>query len=155
MFKNLLSALWLFLLITGPTYGQNASKKEFKALQGTWKIEKLDIPDDGPRKDFEKHGKVIIKGKTATLMRADQKFAEFTIQLDFRKSPKTADLTIDLIASEKGAKDPALGKKILLIYVLKGDMLRFFAGAKGQKRPTEFPRKAHQGEVTLKRLKGK
>jgi uncharacterized protein (TIGR03067 family) len=146
----------LFVLIIPSALGQQAAKKELEKIQGTWAIQKLDLPDQGPRMDFEKHGKIIIKGKKAVLMRADQKFAEFTIKVHPDKSPKAADLKIDFIPSEKGKKNKAIGKTVLAIYKRKGDRLIVFCGEIGGKtRPKKFPTKANQGQVTLKRQKGK
>jgi uncharacterized protein (TIGR03067 family) len=155
MVKHLLPAFGFFLLATGLGFGQDAAKKELAALEGTWKFQKLDIPDEGPRKDFEKHGRVIIKGDKATFMRADEKFAEFTIKVDPSKSPKTADVTIDFIVAEKGAKDASVGKKVLVIYELDGDTLRFFFAGKAKDRPKKFPEGPNQGVVTMKRVKVK
>jgi uncharacterized protein (TIGR03067 family) len=146
----------LLVVIISSALGQEAAKKELGMLQGTWAMQKLDIPDEGPRKDFEKYGKVIIKGNKAVLMRANQKFAEFTIKVYPGRSPKAADLKIEFVISEKGKKDKAIGKTVLAIYTRKGDRLIVFCGEIGGKaRPKKFPTKANQGQVTLKRQKGK
>jgi uncharacterized protein (TIGR03067 family) len=154
--RRIALAFLFLVLITPSTLGQHGAKKELETLQGIWAIQKLDIPDEGPRKDFEKNGKVIIKGNKAVFMRGDQKFAEFTVKVYPNKSPKAADLKITFIISEKGKKDKAIGQTVLAIYKQKGDgVIVFCAGIGAKSRPTKFPTKADQGQVTLKRQQGK
>jgi len=133
------------VLLTSPVWGKDEVKEALKKLQGTWIVQQLDIPDEGPRKDFEKHGRLVIKGNKATFFRAEQKFAQFTLKLDPTRSPKAVDLKIDYLPTKKGEKDKAVGKLVPGIYELKGDTLKCCYAPPGGARPTEFSAKAGSG----------
>lgn len=132
--------------------------------QGVWRITKVDIKDGEIREQFEKLGKVIIKGNKATLvldlmgLDPDKKeiwIADFTIlKVAPTKSPATIDLRLDkrtVIWSPKDDPDANKPKTIQGIYSLEGDTLKLFFDEEG--RPKAFPQKEKQGVVTLKREK--
>jgi len=131
------------------------TQKDLEKAQGTWKVVKSALLDEGPRKYFEEQGKVVIKGKTVTFLVEDPKakpvkFVEFTVKVDSSTSPATFDLTLDYIIEPPAKDAPEKGKRILGIYRLQDDTLKFYAADIGEERPKEFP-KSGEGVVELRR----
>jgi RNA polymerase sigma factor (sigma-70 family) len=141
--------------------GEKDAKVALGALQGDWRVFKLDVEHEETRELFEKLGKVVIKGDKATLMldlalagKGEKKeaitWAEFTIlKVGTGKSPATIDLRLDKAIEVQGLK-PKTGATLPGIYSLKGDTLKLFLDEEA--RPKAFPDKEKQGVVTLKRV---
>lgn len=111
------------------------TKKDLKALQGTWVTLKLVV--DGkvlvdlkePPKD-EEAGTLTYNEHRWVLKLGDKELARGTSKLDPTKTPKQIDLI-----HESG---PNKGKTLLGIYELDGDDYKGCVAAPGKKRPTEF-----------------
>jgi uncharacterized protein (TIGR03067 family) len=157
---RLLVAFWAGLLPLN-VWAQEDAKREQEKLQGTWRFQKLEIPDGGPRKYLEEHGRMTISGNKATIavMEKDQnmKLAELTFRLDPTRTPKALDLTWDFAYVPPGDKTAEAewkkvkGKTIPAIYSFDGDTLRVFVGEDQKERPKEFPTKEGEGVIILKR----
>jgi uncharacterized protein (TIGR03067 family) len=135
------------------------AKKALGALQGAWRVTKLDIEDGEVREGFEKLGKVVIKGDKATLLwdlagkgagKDAITWAEFTIRkVGLGKPPAPIDLRLDKFMEVQGLK-PKIGATLLGVYSLEGATLKLFFGEEA--RPKAFPAKAKQGVLTLQRV---
>jgi RNA polymerase sigma factor (sigma-70 family) len=149
--------------------GEEKTPKEvLAAMQGDWRVSKLDVQFAELKEQFEPLGKVTIKGDKVTLVldltgqnqeKDSAWMADMTIlKVDPTKSPPTIDIRLDKRVPFLlwGAReDPEANKPHNLpgIYHLEGDTLKLFFA---EERPRDFPEKEKQGVVTLKRApKGK
>jgi RNA polymerase sigma factor (sigma-70 family) len=134
-----------------------ATKKDLKALQGTWQVvslEKAGGPtvadaDNKEATDDAKNGQLVIKGDTFTFRSGPAGDMGLTgrFKLDASGSPKTIDLRAEL-ELEKGSKD-AKALTLLGIYQLNGDELKMCLQEK--ERPQDFALKGVKSyrEVTV------
>jgi uncharacterized protein (TIGR03067 family) len=121
----------------------NATEKDLKSFQGTWKI--VSMMRDGK----EVEGKVedttaVISGKEITLTFGKEDY-HVIFQLDATKKPPAVDMGI---AGQKGFPNKG-------IYELKGDMLTLCWGGDGAPRPTKLisTKEGHERLLVLQRIK--
>ena len=125
----------------------------------------MDIDHDETREEFEKLGKLVVKGDKATILwdlagQGQEKeaiiWAEFTIlKVGLGQAPIPIDLRLEKFIEIQGLK-PKIGATLLGICSLDGGSLKVFFDEEA--RPKAFPAKEKQGVMTLKRverLKGK
>jgi uncharacterized protein (TIGR03067 family) len=119
----------LVLASSALTHGGEPAEKEFKLLQGTWKLESaVSVYGPVPEKDLPNlaiafDGNKLIYKVDGKLLRAG------TAKLDPSKSPKSIDFTV----TEGDDKGLLVG-----IYKLDADKLTICLEFGGKKRPTEF-----------------
>jgi uncharacterized protein (TIGR03067 family) len=121
-------AVVLVLFVTVAFGQDNATEKDLKGFQGTWKVVSMMW---GGREDVDgnfKDATTVIAGNEATVTIGKDALPKVVFKLDATKKPATIDLGL---AGEKSL--PNLG-----IYELKGDMLTVCWGGDGKPRPTRF-----------------
>jgi uncharacterized protein (TIGR03067 family) len=125
---NALSLLTVCLL---PVAAEDAAKKDLAAMQGTWKVEKLEYngKDGTDKYSF----RLVFKGNTGTITNNDEVAKDYgraTFKLDPSTTPKCVDLTIG----------GGVQKGVVLegIYEVKGDQMKLCVKVVGNERPTKF-----------------
>jgi uncharacterized protein (TIGR03067 family) len=125
------------LIAITPTLRADDKDDEWKALKGTWKVEKAVLRGQDATDAF----------KTAVLMLDEGKYTvEFggqqdkgTITLDAAKKPKQMTIA--------GTEGPSKGKTIVAIYEVSADELKICYALEGKEAPTAFESKT--GSTTL------
>ena len=122
-----------------------ATKKDLKALTGTWRIVSEDR--EGRRLSEEELKSAVVTygadGKYSVVRGDPAKLVyEGTFKIDPTKKPKSIDFTQTTEGKTKGRTTPG-------IYEVEGDTLRVCRTTGGKERPTEFPSKAGSGQVLL------
>jgi uncharacterized protein (TIGR03067 family) len=124
------------LLLTTAANGQDAVKKDWDALQGTWQL--VSAETDGKKSPEEQVKKiqVVIKGEKHTVYFDGKPVVkEVSFKIDPTKKPKQVDDTL------------ADGRMIHGIYEVDGDTLRTCVAPIGKDRPTEFASKPGSGHT--------
>jgi uncharacterized protein (TIGR03067 family) len=122
----------------------DANKKDLKALQGTWKVEKaVRGGEEAPAGEIEK-GKFVFEGNKFIIDEGRPKKETATFTLDATQKPKAIDLTFGMV------KEAVLG-----IYEVDGDTLKICFGGPGKDRPKKMESEKGSGLllVVLKRQK--
>jgi uncharacterized protein (TIGR03067 family) len=122
----------------------DANKKDLKALQGTWKVEKaLRGGEEAPAGETEK-SKFVFEGNKFMIDEGRPRKETATFTLDATQKPKTIDLTFAMV------KEAALG-----IYEVDGDTLKICFGGPGKDRPKKMESEKGSGLllIVLKRQK--
>jgi uncharacterized protein (TIGR03067 family) len=139
------SLVWTVVGVLAFTSGDDATKKDKAALQGTWKV--TSSVSKGVKAPPEEIF-LIFRGD-AILIREDGKTAEnFSFALDPSKKPKEIDLTLK-VGAQKGRVDRG-------IYQIDGGTLRIcIQSNKDAPRPGEFasPANSELWLVVLQRTK--
>jgi uncharacterized protein (TIGR03067 family) len=104
----------------------DASKKDLQALQGTWKVEKMNRGGEEAPKDVQKV-LFVFDGNKATIDDGRPRKETATFTLDATKKPKTIDFT------PEGKKETVQG-----IYEVDGDTLKLCFSKPGTGRPKEM-----------------
>jgi uncharacterized protein (TIGR03067 family) len=137
--------------------GGGSSEEDLAALQGTWEIVRIDVPEgeEVASPDVFKTVEYTVKGNLITATEVGERkpgYAIFT--LDASKSPRELDLTgadengNPVPSKEYDGGDPATGKsrykegpppRVHAIYKIEGDTLMVAARKRfGAPRPTDF-----------------
>jgi uncharacterized protein (TIGR03067 family) len=109
----------------------NATEKDLKSFQGTWKIVSLRQGGRELAQGKGEHATAVISGNEITFFGKEDMLKarlKARFKLDARKKPTTIDLGD---AKEKGFPNKG-------IYELKGDMLSLCWGGDGQPRPSKL-----------------
>src|SRR5262249_3566898 len=120
-------------------------------LKGTWKA--VTIERGGQSKEDTKDHCLAFADGEFTLKRDGELFAKGKYTLDPAKDPKEIDMEI---TEDRGDGDNNKGKKVLGIYTVTGDELRWCLAPPGEAdRPKEFATQAGTKHmlITLKRQK--
>jgi uncharacterized protein (TIGR03067 family) len=117
-------------LLVGAEDAQEAAKKDLMKLQGSWSM--VSATQDGQEapKDLVKGSKRVCKDDELTVTIDDRLYMKATIVLDPSKKPKAIDYTV----TEGFNK----GKKLLGIYEVKENTLKFCFARPGKDRPKDF-----------------
>jgi uncharacterized protein (TIGR03067 family) len=138
------AALAGLLLAAAPA---DDAKKDAQALQGTWKV--VRIEQDGKKRpeDEVKGWRLIVKGDRMTAKDGDETLQAATFRLDPSQKPRALDL-----ACTEGADE---GKTMHAVYEINGDDLKICVDPGGRKRPGEFaaPEGSEQILIVYKREK--
>ena len=129
-----LMATGCLVLLLGAAEPADDVKKELAKLEGNWSMvsgerEGQKLPDD-----LVKDAKRVSKGNETTVSIGGQVFIKATYTIDPGKKPKRIDYTVT-----EGANK---GKKLLGIYELDGDTVKFCFAGPDQERPKEFKTEA-------------
>ena len=120
-----------------PKKGDDAVRKELKALQGTWKAVSLEAGGKSLPKEAVPDFTFIIGADGKSIGKSPQVEYQATITVDPKKNPKTIDIVPD--------NGPDRGKTQPGIYEFDGDKLKICAAQPGKDRPTDFDTKGKMG----------
>jgi uncharacterized protein (TIGR03067 family) len=128
----------VFLLV-GADDPQEAAKKEVAKLQGEWSMVAGEKDGRKAPKDFIQGAKRVCKDDELTVTVDGRVYMTAKIVIDPTKKPKA----VDYIVTEGDHK----GKKLLGIYELDGDTVKFCFAPPDQERPTEFAAEKGSGRT--------
>jgi uncharacterized protein (TIGR03067 family) len=127
----------------------DASKKDLKAMEGTWAVTVHEFGGEKLSEEQNKqfNGKLVVKDGKYTVYMGDTKIGAGTVKLDASKTPRH----VDAISSEGDEK----GKAMPGIYKFEGETMMVCFGQPGGDRPTEFKTKKDTQQILLsyKRVK--
>jgi uncharacterized protein (TIGR03067 family) len=116
----------------------DAVKTEVKKMEGTWTFEKVVQNGEEPRPVEEmKVMRLVIDGKTRTVMQNGEVRSKATYSIDPKASPKTIDVEI--------LDGPLKGRTLYGIYDLDGDSFTMCLSLDGKVRPMKL--EAGKGNV--------
>jgi uncharacterized protein (TIGR03067 family) len=127
-------------------FGQdNATEKDLKSFQGTWKIVSMKLHGEEKVQGKVEDATAAISGNELTFTVGQDNVPKTVFKLDATKEPATIDLGL---AKEKGFPNKG-------IYELKGDRLTLCWGGGGQPRPSKLTSTEAGGErlLVLARIK--
>lgn len=113
-------------------------KKELEKLQGTWKLESVEVEGQKAPPEAFKGVRLTIKGDKFSFTESNTTFGG-TFKVDLLKKPNTIDISF--------TEGPEKGTTTLGIYEVEGDTWKICLNPKGAKRPAEFRAKQGTGEV--------
>jgi uncharacterized protein (TIGR03067 family) len=125
----------LLILVAGLLFGAgavlaDAAGSDRAKLQGTWKLESLEVQGKSVTMRELTEARLVVKGDCYRFQLGKTKL-ELTYRLDPAKQPKAIDLTI--------AAGPNKGKTFRGIYELDGDTFKICRHAEaGKERPAAF-----------------
>jgi uncharacterized protein (TIGR03067 family) len=131
MFGRWLLVLTAGVLLVVSASGQIDTKKEMKALEGTWQAVRLLKGTESAPKDLIEQISLVLEDDRIKMMVKNMVVAQAHFKVDPTKKPRQIDVT-DLDGPNKG-------KVSLGIYELEGTKLKtcfFVDGAGTKKRPT-------------------
>lgn len=117
----------------------DAVKKEMALLEGEWVMVSGRRDGQALPEEYVKSGRRVAKDGVSTVTIGDMVVMKNKYTIDPAKKPKT----IDFEAVEGETK----GQKLLGIYELDGDTLRFCLAPADQGRPTDFTAKEGSGRT--------
>src|SRR5205809_896176 len=130
--RVLVSLAAAFLLL-GADKPADDIKKEMAQLEGEWTMVSGERDGQPVPESFIKSGKRVFKDGESTVTFGDTLFMKAKVSIDPTKKPKTIDYDI--------IDGPTKGKKVLGIYEIDGDTVKFCFAAPDKDRPTEFAAK--------------
>lgn len=124
----------------GPS--ENEIADELALLQGTWKIESVEV--DGRKLDMAAFKDIvrIVEGNDITWKNKDQVIARTRITFDTTKQPKRIDSTF--------TEGENVDKTMLGIYEINGDEFTICSASFDRLRPTEFVSPPGSGVLIFK-----
>jgi uncharacterized protein (TIGR03067 family) len=127
--RTILAAAAVCLMLAADNPADDA-KKDAAALQGEWSMASGERDGQPVPDDLRKGFKRVVKDDVTTVMANGQAYMKAKFTLDPAKKPKTIDYTL--------LDGPNKDKKVLGIYELDGDTVKFCFGNPDQERPKEF-----------------
>ena len=137
--RTILAAAVVCLLVAADNPSDEA-KKDMAALQGEWSLKSGERDGQAMPEDFVKGFKRVAKDDVTTVTSNGQAYMKAKFAVDPARKPKTIDYTL--------LEGPNKDKKVLGIYELDGDTVKFCFAGPDQERPKEFKTKGATG-VTL------
>lgn len=129
---------WVLLSASAAFARDDAEMKaDLAALQGTWRITKMQAAGESPPPGFIERLQLVFTNATVSLKLADRT-ETCTFKIDPKAKPKTLDMTPET------KKD----QNVLGIYELSGDVLKICWTKKGA-RPTGFTANAGEDRLLL------
>jgi uncharacterized protein (TIGR03067 family) len=144
MMKTLVAAgVVVALAVCAVGAQDDATKKDLKAMEGTWAVTVHEFGGEKVSEDQNKqfNGKLVVKDGKYTVFTGDMKIGAGTIKLDASKTPKHVDAV-----SDEGADK---GKAMQGIYKIEGETMMVCFGQPGSDRPTEFKTKKDTTQMLL------
>jgi uncharacterized protein (TIGR03067 family) len=117
-------------LLVGADDAEEAVKKDLKKLQGDWSMVSATQDGETAPKDLVKGSKRVCKDDELTVTIDERLYMKAKIVIDPAKKPRAIDYTV----TEGFNK----GKKLLGIYELDGDTVKFCFARPGKDRPKDF-----------------
>lgn len=125
----LLLALALPITLTGAE-DKKANEADLKKLQGEWTMISGLADGYAMPEEMLKTSKRVCNGDETTVIVGGQLIMKAKFKIDATQKPKTIDYDV--------TDGPTKGSKLLGIYELEGDQVKFCFGAPGKDRPTTF-----------------
>jgi len=119
--------------------GDNAARRERAGLQGAWNMNSGERDGQSFPSEYLTNSERVVKDDETTVTVAGQLFMKAKFSLDPSKNPKTIDYSIN--------GGPYAGLKMLGIYELDGDKVKFCLATPGKERPTSFATKPDDGQT--------
>jgi uncharacterized protein (TIGR03067 family) len=126
----------VLLALAGASLAQEA-KKEMAQLEGEWTMVSGERDGQPVPDEMRKTAKRVVKDGETTVEIGGQVFMKAKFTIDPAKKPKTIDYTL--------TGGPNDGKKVLGIYELDGDTVKFCFALPDKDRPTEMTAKEGSG----------
>jgi uncharacterized protein (TIGR03067 family) len=136
--RVLISLTAAFLLV-GADAPSDAVKKEMAQLEGEWTMVSGERDGQPLPDNFLKDAKRVAKDGVSTISFGDRVYMKAKFSIDPTKKPKTIDYEI--------VEGETKGKKVLGIYEIDGDKVRFCFSTPDKDRPSEFTAKAGSGNT--------
>jgi len=127
------------MLVVGADAPADAIKTDLTLLSGEWQMVSGERDGQALPEALVQSGKRVVKDGETTVTIGDMLFMKAKVAVDPTKKPKTIDYNV-LEGSGKG-------KKVLGIYEIDGDTVKFCFAAPGKDRPTEFQSKEGSGHT--------
>jgi uncharacterized protein (TIGR03067 family) len=122
-----------------PAQDSEAVKRDLASLQGAWEMVSGERDGQGFPAGYLKNSERVVKGDETTVTVRGQLFMKAKFFLDPSKNPKTIDYDIN--------DGPYAGQKMLGIYELEDDRLKFCLATPGKARPAGFATKPDDGQT--------
>jgi uncharacterized protein (TIGR03067 family) len=126
----------LLLALAGASLAQDP-KKEMAQLEGEWTMVSGERDGQAVPDEMRKTARRVVKDGETTVEIGGQVFMKAKFTIDPAKKPKTIDYTL--------TGGPNDGKKVLGIYELDGDTVKFCFALPDKDRPTEMTAKEGSG----------
>jgi uncharacterized protein (TIGR03067 family) len=135
------------VFLIGADAPADAVKEEMALLDGEWAMVSGERDGQAVPEEFVKTGKRSVKDAETSITINDMVVMKAKFTIDPSKKPKTIDYTV--------TEGQAKGAKVLGIYQLDGDTVKFCFGAPDKERPTDFTAKEGSGRTlsSWKRMK--
>jgi uncharacterized protein (TIGR03067 family) len=127
------------LALVGADAPADAVKKEMSQLEGEWTMISGERDGQPLPDNFLKDAKRVAKDGVSTISLGDMVYMKAKFSVDPTKKPKAIDYEI--------LEGPTKGKKVLGIYEIDGDKVKFCFAAADKDRPSEFTAKAGSGNT--------
>jgi uncharacterized protein (TIGR03067 family) len=114
-------------------------KKEMAQLEGEWTMVSGERDGQPLPDNFLQNAKRVAKDGVSTISFGDRVYMKAKFSIDPTKKPKTIDYEI--------VEGETKGKKVLGIYEIDGDKVKFCFSTPDKDRPTEFTAKSGSGNT--------
>jgi len=136
---RVLMSLAAAVLLVGADAPSDAVKKEMAQLDGEWTMVSGERDGQPLPDNFLKNAKRVAKDGVSTISFGDRVYMKARFSVDPTKKPKTIDYEI--------LEGETKGKKVLGIYEIDGDKLKFCFATPDKDRPSDFTAKAGSGNT--------
>jgi uncharacterized protein (TIGR03067 family) len=126
-------------ILVGADDPPDAAKKDLVKLQGEWSMISGEKDGQAAPKDVIQGAKRVCKDDELTVTVDDRVYMKAKIALDPSKKPKA----IDYVVTEGDHK----GKKLLGIYEMDGDTVKFCLASPDKERPNDFTAERGSGRT--------
>jgi uncharacterized protein (TIGR03067 family) len=136
---RVLMSLTAAFLLVGADAPSDAVKKEMAQLEGEWTMVSGERDGQPLPDNFLQNAKRVAKDGVSTISFGDRVYMKAKFSIDPMKKPKTIDYEI--------VEGDNKGKKVLGIYEIDGDKVKFCFSTPDKDRPSEFTAKAGSGNT--------
>jgi len=136
---HLFNSLIVAYLLIGADAPSDAVKKEMTQLEGEWTMVSGERDGQPLPDNFLKNAKRVAKDGVSTISFGDRVYMKARFSVDPTKKPKAIDYEI--------LEGETKGKKVLGIYEIDGDKLKFCFATPDKDRPSDFTAKAGSGNT--------
>ena len=136
---RVLMSLAAAVLVVGADAPSDAVKKEMAQLDGEWTMVSGERDGQPLPDNFLKDAKRVAKDGVSTISIGDRVYMKAKFSVEPTKKPKAIDYEI--------LEGQTKGKKVLGIYEIDGDKVKFCFATADKDRPSEFTAKAGSGNT--------